>query len=97
MTDNEKKYSAFLSYSQQDNRGQRTDAPAASHRCWGDWLRDALKSFSIPAEFIGQINGRGEIIPERIDVERGNSSGVGTIRLSGRHLFAAFGSKPAGE
>jgi len=30
-------------------------------------LHDALKSFSIPTEFVGQINGRGEIIPERID------------------------------
>ncbi len=67
MTDNEYKNWAFLSYSPQDNREQRTDSPAASHRCWGDWLNDALKSFSNPAEFVGQINGRGEIIPERIE------------------------------
>ncbi len=67
MTDNEKKYSAFLSYSAQDNREQRAGAPVASHRCWGDWLHAALKTFSIPAEFIGQINGRGEVIPERIE------------------------------
>lgn len=66
MTDNEFKYWAFLSYSQQDNRQQRTEAQAANNLCWGDWLHDALKIFSIPAEFIGQINGRGEIIPDRI-------------------------------
>ncbi len=67
MTDNETKYWAFLSYSHQDNRAQRADTQAGSRRCWGDWLHDALKTFSIPAEFAGQINGRGEIIPERID------------------------------
>ena len=67
MTDNEFKYWAFLGYSHQDNREQRPDAPDVSRRCWGNWLHDALKTFSIPAEFVGQINGRGEIIPERID------------------------------
>jgi uncharacterized coiled-coil DUF342 family protein len=30
-------------------------------------LHDVLRSFSIPAEFAGQINARAEIIPERID------------------------------
>ena len=67
MTDNEYKYWAFLSYSHQDNREQRPDTPEAGRRCWGNWLHDALKTFSVPAEFVGQINGRGEIIPERID------------------------------
>ena len=67
MTDNENKYWAFLSYSHQDNREQRSDPPTVSHLCWGNWLLGALKTFSIPAEFAGQINGRGEIIPERID------------------------------
>jgi predicted nucleic acid-binding Zn-ribbon protein len=67
MTDNEYKYWAFLSYSHEDNREQRPDAPGASGRCWGQWLHDALKTFSIPAEFVGQINGHGEIIPERIE------------------------------
>lgn len=66
MTDNELKNWAFLSYSQQDNGGQRPETPGASHRCWGDWLQDALKTFSVPTEFVGQLNGRGEIIPERI-------------------------------
>ena len=40
MTDNENKYWAFLSYSQQDNREQRPDAPEVSRLCWGDWLHD---------------------------------------------------------
>ena len=66
MTDNEFKYWTFLSYSHQDNREQRPDAPDMSHRCWGNWLHDALKAFSVPPEFIGQTNSRGEIIPERI-------------------------------
>ena len=67
MTDNEYKYWAFLNYSSQDNCEKRSDTQDVVSRCWGDWLHDALKTFSIPAEFVGQINGRGEIIPERID------------------------------
>jgi uncharacterized coiled-coil DUF342 family protein len=67
MTENEFNYWAFLSYSQQDNCGQRPEAPGADHLCWGDWLHETLKTFSVPAEFAGQINARGEIIPERMD------------------------------
>ena len=67
MTDSENKYWAFLSYSHEDNGEPRADSSESSRRCWGNWLHDALKTFSIPAEFVGQINGRGEIIPERID------------------------------
>lgn len=67
MTDNELKYWAFLSCSQQDNCEERPDTQDVSSLCWGNWLHDALKTFSIPAEFVGQINSRGEIIPERID------------------------------
>lgn len=66
MTDNELKYWVFLSYSQQDNGEQRADAQSGSGLAWGNWLHAALKNFSIPAEFISQVNGRGEIIPERI-------------------------------
>ncbi len=66
MSDNENKYWAFLSYSHQDNHSPRSGTPEATHLCWGDWLHDALKTFSIPAEFAGQINGRGEIIPQQI-------------------------------
>jgi hypothetical protein len=66
MADNEFKYWAFLNYSPEDNCEHRRDTPAAGHRCWGDWLDEALGNFSIPPEFVGQINGHGEIIPERI-------------------------------
>jgi len=66
MTDNEYKYWAFLNYSPSDNREPHPDTQVVGRRCWGNWLHDALKKFSIPAEFVGQINGRGEIIPERI-------------------------------
>jgi hypothetical protein len=66
MTDTETKFWAFLSYSPQDNRALRSDSPVADRRCWGNWLNDALKTFAVPAEFAGQVNGRGEIIPERI-------------------------------
>ena len=67
MTDNGFKYWPVLSFSPLDNRQQRSDSPEVSHRSWGNWWHDALKSFSTPAEFVGQINGRGEIVPERID------------------------------
>jgi hypothetical protein len=67
MTEIENKNWAFLCYSQQDNRAHRSESPTAENLCWGDWLHAALKAFSVPAEFIGQINGRGEIIPERIE------------------------------
>ena len=66
MTDNGFKYWVFLSCSREDNHERRADSPEVGRRCWGNWLHDTLKSFSIPAEFVGQINGRGEIIPERI-------------------------------
>ena len=67
MTETENKNWAFLCFSQQDNRAHRSEAPTADNLCWGDWLHAALKAFSVPAEFIGQINGRGEIIPKRIE------------------------------
>jgi hypothetical protein len=67
MTDDELKYWAFLSFSHQDNSVKRPDTKDVSSVCWADWLRDALKTFAIPAELIGQLNGRGELIPERID------------------------------
>ena len=67
MTETENKNWAFLCFSQEDNRAHRSEAPAADNLCWGDWLHAALKAFSVPAEFIGQINGRGEIIPKRIE------------------------------
>ncbi len=67
MTENEFTYWAFLSFSQHDNCEKRPDTQAVGRLCWGDWLHNVLKTFSIPAEFAGQVNARGEIIPERID------------------------------
>ena len=67
MTETENKNWAFLAFTAPDNRAQRDAAAAAENLCWGDWLDAALKSFAVPAEFIGQVNGRGEIIPERLD------------------------------
>lgn len=69
MTANEYKYWAYLSFSQLDNCASHPDSPeaGAGRLCWGDWLNDALRTFSIPAELVGQINGRGELIPGRID------------------------------
>lgn len=66
MTDSELKYWAFLCHSHEDNRAPGAGLSAADRRCWGDWLRTALDSFAIPAEFIGQVNGRGVLTPERI-------------------------------
>ncbi len=66
MTDSDLKFWVFLSYSQQDNGGARVGAGNAGGPGWGNWLHAALKNFSIPVEFVGQINGRGEIIPPQI-------------------------------
>lgn len=67
MTENEFTNWAFLSYSGQDNCEQRAAAPVDRCLCWGDWLHDALKDFSIPSEFVSQPNARGETIPKRIE------------------------------
>src|SRR6516165_4723649 len=87
MTDNEFQYWAFLSYSEQDNRENRPGTPDVSNLCWGDWLHDVLATFSVPTEFAGQINARGEIIPDRIapvfqdrEEQSGNASLSESIR-----------------
>ena len=66
MADIEHKYYAFLSCSPEDNREAQADSPVAGRRDWSNWLEAALKTYVIPPELVGQINGRGEIIPERI-------------------------------
>ncbi len=82
MADNNFKYWAFLTYSHQDNDEPRRDSSAA-HRCWGNWWHEVLQSFSIPPELVGQINGRGEIIPERIEpIFRDESELPGAVSLS---------------
>ena len=67
MTESEFTYWACLSFSQLDNCPQRPGDPEAGWPCWGDWLLEKLRTFPVPAEFAGQINARGEIIPKRID------------------------------
>ncbi len=67
MTENKNKYWAFLSYSELDNVERRPGTPDVSCRCWASWLVEALKTFAIPTEFVGQLNGRGEIIPQQIE------------------------------
>ena len=66
MADIEQTYYAFLSCSPEDNREAQADSPVAGRRDWSNWLEAALKTYVIPPELVGQINGRGEIIPERI-------------------------------
>ncbi|MGC3957097.1 MAG: hypothetical protein QM813_03765 [Verrucomicrobiota bacterium] len=66
MADNEQKYYAFLSCSPEDSRAALSDSSAAGRRSWSRWLEEVLKAYVIPPELVGQINGRGEIIPERI-------------------------------
>ncbi len=63
VTDNDLKYWAFLSYSQADNAASRPDGALG----WGDWLHTALQTFSVPADFVGHPNARGEVVPERLD------------------------------
>ena len=89
MTENEFTYWAFLGYSQQDNDAQRLGDDG--RRCWGDWLRDVLKNFSIPADFTGQINARGEIIPKQIDPifqDQEEQPGNGNLSESVRQALA---------
>ena len=67
MTETEKNHWAFLAFTAPDNRALRAESPAPEHLCWGDWLAAALKAYAVPPEFIGQVNGRGEIIPPQIE------------------------------
>ncbi len=66
MADIEQTYYAFLSCCPEDNHVARAESPGAVRRAWADWLADAFKAYVIPPELVGQINGRGEIIPDRI-------------------------------
>jgi hypothetical protein len=66
MADHLQKHYAFLSCCPEDNHVARAESPGAGRRAWGDWLEAAFKAYVIPPELVGQINGRGEIIPDRI-------------------------------
>ena len=51
-------YIAFISYRHADN--------IEEDRQWATWLHSQLEAYDIPAELIGTLNLRGEVIPERI-------------------------------
>ncbi len=51
-------YLAFISYRHADN--------IEEDRRWATWLHQQLEVYDVPAELIGTVNGRGELIPERI-------------------------------
>jgi len=51
-------YLAFISYRHADNK--------LSGRQWATWLHQALETYQIPADLVGQTNDRGETIPSQI-------------------------------
>lgn len=51
-------YWCFISYRHDDNR--RDD------RGWATWLHQEIERYEVPAELVGNINERGQAIPERI-------------------------------
>jgi predicted nucleic acid-binding Zn-ribbon protein len=64
MTENEIKYRAFVTFSPPDNGVPLAGAPDVGRIAWGDWLRDTLTAFPVPADFAGHANAHGEIVPE---------------------------------
>jgi len=52
------KYHAFISYRHADNKNEG--------RHWASWLHQALETYEIPKDLVGKVNGRGDVIPERI-------------------------------
>lgn len=52
------KYHAFISYRHADNKVQG--------RQWATWLHQAIETYEVPKDLVGQKNGRGDLIPERI-------------------------------
>lgn len=51
-------YWCFISYRHADNHDQ--------DREWASWLHREIERYAVPAELVGQVNSRGETIPERI-------------------------------
>lgn len=51
-------YLAFISYRHADNK--------QTGRQWATWLHQAIETYEIPKDLVGQKNARGELIPERI-------------------------------
>lgn len=52
------KYHAFISYRHADNK--------EDGRRWASWLHQALETYQVPEELAGSVNGRGDVIPDRI-------------------------------
>ena len=52
------KYHAFISYRHADNKEQG--------RQWATWLHQAIETYEVPEDLVGNKNGLGEIIPSRI-------------------------------
>ncbi len=53
-----KRYYAFISYRHADNK--------IPGRQWATWLHQAIETYEVPEELVGQANSRGETIPSRI-------------------------------
>jgi hypothetical protein len=51
-------YWCFISYRHADNK--------EPGRQWATWLHQAIETYEVPADLVGNKNDRGEIIPERI-------------------------------
>ena len=51
-------YWCFLSYRHADNKNVG--------RQWATWLHQTIENYEVPADLAGQVNGRGETIPQRI-------------------------------
>lgn len=58
MSENNKKYLAFISYRHADNK--------EPGRQWATWLHQAIETYQVPSDLVGTKNARGEEIPERI-------------------------------
>ena len=52
------KYLAFISYRHADNK--------QAGKQWASWLHQAIETYEIPSDLVGQKNSRGDVIPERI-------------------------------
>jgi hypothetical protein len=52
------KYHAFISYRHADNKTQG--------RKWATWLHQAIETYEVPNDLVGQKNSRGDTIPPRI-------------------------------
>ncbi|MGA7326395.1 MAG: TIR domain-containing protein, partial [Rhodomicrobium sp.] len=51
-------YWCFISYRHADNKDVG--------RQWATWLHQTIENYEVPADLAGQVNGRGETIPQRI-------------------------------